>query len=159
MSCVYADRLELSSPFHRRIVPWWLANQGERRPRHPSASVSRPAWCNPGRRSNASVTVTKAPEVHHGGGVTRDTRFWKQDRQTDTELELALHDVGDRLSAADGERDRTPCSSACVGLAARTQRAQREDRQTDRRTDRQEAERAILTVIEVFIWIEGDLDT
>ena len=35
---------------------------------------------------------------------------------------------------------------------------QREDRQTDRWTDRQEAERAILTVIEVFIWIEGDLD-
>ena len=33
---------------------------------------------------------------------------------------------------------------------------QREDRQTDRWTDRQEAERAILTVIEVFIWIEGD---
>jgi len=32
-------------------------------------------------------------------------------------------------------------------------------RQTDRWTDRQEAERAILTVIEVFIWIEGDLDT
>ncbi len=31
---------------------------------------------------------------------------------------------------------------------------QREDRQTDRQTDRQEAERAILTVIEVFIWIE-----
>ena len=36
---------------------------------------------------------------------------------------------------------------------------QREDRQTDRWTDRQEAERAILTVIEVFIWIEGGLDT
>ena len=35
---------------------------------------------------------------------------------------------------------------------------QREGRQTDRWTDRQEAERAILTVIEVFIWIEGDLD-
>ena len=35
---------------------------------------------------------------------------------------------------------------------------QREDRQTDRWTDRQEAERAILTVIDVFIWIEGDLD-
>ena len=28
---------------------------------------------------------------------------------------------------------------------------------TDRGTDRQEAERAILTVIEVFIWIEGGL--
>ena len=40
-----------------------------------------------------------------------------------TDFEFALHDVGDRLSAADGERDRTPCSSACVGLAARTQRA------------------------------------
>jgi hypothetical protein len=35
------------------------------------------------------------------------------------------------------------------------------DRQTHRQTDRQEAERAIspiLTVIEVFIWNEGDLD-
>ena len=39
---------------------------------------------------------------------------------TETDFEFALHDVGDRLSAADGERDRTPCSSACVGLAART---------------------------------------
>ena len=38
------------------------------------------------------------------------------DRQTD--FEFALHDVDDRLSAADGERARTPCSSACVGLAA-----------------------------------------
>ena len=30
---------------------------------------------------------------------------------------------------------------------------------TDRGTDRQEAERAILTVIKVFIWIEGETST
>jgi hypothetical protein len=44
-------------------------------------------------------------------------------RQTD--FEVALHDVGDRLSAADGERDTVGLRArrACVGLAARTQRA------------------------------------
>ena len=36
---------------------------------------------------------------------------------------------------------------------------QADNEKTDRLTDGQEAERAILTVIEVFIWIEGDLDT
>ena len=44
------------------------------------------------------------------------------------------------------------------GQTSRQTDRQREDRQTHRRTDRQKAERAILTVIEVFIWIEGDLD-
>ena len=44
------------------------------------------------------------------------------------------------------------------GQTSRQTDRQREDRQTHRRTDWQEAERAILTVIEVFIWIEGDLD-
>ena len=45
------------------------------------------------------------------------------------------------------------------GQAGRQTTRQRKDRQTDRWTDRQEAERAILTVIEIFIWIEGGLDT
>ena len=45
------------------------------------------------------------------------------DRQTDSFKCCCSSDVADRLSAADGERDRTPRSSACVGLAARTQRA------------------------------------
>ena len=44
-----------------------------------------------------------------------------------------------------------------------TQSRRQTDREkTDRLTvnrQRKEAERAILTVIEVFIWIEGDLDT
>ena len=47
----------------------------------------------------------------------------EEHRQTDSFKCCCSSDVADRLSAADGERDRTPRSSACVGLAARTQRA------------------------------------
>ena len=60
---------------------------------------------------------------------------------------------------SEGAKERTLLFFSVFEVKRRdTDRRQREGRQTHRRTDRQEAERAILTVIEVFIWIKGDLD-
>ena len=59
---------------------------------------------------------------------------------------------------ADRQTDRRQTDGQTDRRADRQTDRQTEDRQTHRRTDRQEAERAILTVIEVFIWIKGDLD-
>ena len=79
------------------------------------AEAAQPCWSvrlsERSRRAGQRGGTTSAPHI-----IDRQT-----DRQT---FKCCCGDVGgDRLSAADGERDRTPCSSACVGLAARTQRA------------------------------------
>ena len=88
-----------------------------------------PSCCQPNHSALITDRNQTDYDVTDSGGQT-DKRWSQMDRRADT------------VEKTDRQTDR-----------------QREDRQTDRWTDRQEAERAILTVIEVFIWIEGDLDT